>query len=387
MNSNIAYECLNAIGNTFDLESMVSEMLITFLRSTQGKGASFYAKEGTPATIHIGMAVEPVGREIEANEEFSIYEQGDGYIVQIHLNTSSLAFAYDKTLLEVRETAHMFAQFNRKIIIAINACRGITQLELLNEELEQRVEEKRKKIKVQEQMLLIRSKQAMMGQMIEMIAHQWRQPLTAIGMSINNLLLDISLDELKPEELGNDLSVINKQIHYLSHTIDDFRNFFKENKKQELTNLNTIIEKILNLIGKQLTNRNISLEFENNCNIEFYTFSNELMQVFLNLISNAKDAFEQNKEDKLITLQCSIVDEQVNITFNDNAGGIPEDVLPHIFDPYFSTKKEKNGTGLGLYMSQTIIHEHLKGELSVKNINGGASFCIALPYKKEPIDA
>ncbi|WP_428737515.1 sensor histidine kinase [Sulfurimonas sp.] len=380
-------ECLNAIGNTFDLESMVSEILITFSHASGGVSASFYADEGKPATIHIGTIIDPKdAKELDVRESFSILEKQALYLVVLHLNSTSLVFAYNKPLEEVKDIALTFAQFRKKIILAINACRGIAELERLNEELEDRVADGIKKIHAQEQILLIRSKQAMMGEMIEMIAHQWRQPLTAIGMNVNNLLFDLTIDEVKPEMLSHDLTTINKQIDYLSHTINDFRNFFKQDKEQELIELNELIKKALQLVEKQLNFHNISVDFSDECKIELYTFKNELIQVFLNLISNAKDAFTSRKEENTISIRCEIIEDTVEIIVSDNAGGINEEVLPHIFEPYFSTKKEKNGTGLGLYMSQIIVHEHLHGELKVKNTNVGASFYILIPYIKAPIN-
>lgn len=382
----ISYECLNAIGNTFDLYSMISEVLITFAKSTEALGAGYHSDEQETALIKIGIPINLQDyQEIEQNEIYSIYHSQDRYIIQLHLHQGYLLFSYNKTLDTVQHTAALLSQFNQKITLAINACNGISQLVSLNESLEETVQRKVKKLREQEHMLLLKSKQAIMGELIEMIAHQWRQPLTAAGMAVNNLLFDITLDELSPESLSNGLTMINQQIDYLSHTIDDFRNFFHPDSEKVQTSIGELVRDTVTLIDKQFEKHSIKVRFNTNDDIEIFTYKHELMQVLLNLLTNAKDALiEHDSNNKIIQIEYSDKNDTINITVSDNGDGIPEKILTKIFEPYFSTKKEKNGTGLGLYMSHSIVHEHLNGTLTAtNNADGGASFTISLPKEEK----
>ena len=196
-------------------------------------------------------------------------------------------------------------------------------------------------------------------------------------MISNNITMDIVLDTLDKNALKNDLDSINAQVNFLSTTIDDFRNFFKESTYKESVSSKTIMESIKRLVFKQLKNQNIFIEFNE---VTMHIYKNELIQVLLNLISNSKDALLDNKQkDKKIKLSCENINNRLYIHISDNGSGVSNEVIPNIFDPYFSTKKEKNGTGLGLYMSKTIVEEHLDGKLNMKNIDDGVTFTIEIP--------
>jgi PAS domain S-box-containing protein len=232
-------------------------------------------------------------------------------------------------------------------------------------------------IKEKEQMLLQHFRLAQMGEMIGMIAHQWRQPLGAITARVANLSLKLMLKkEITPKTLQAELSKINQYSQHLSSTIDDFRNFFKINKKRNKTSFNKIIEKTLLLIEEPLKNKDITIIKELNSDKEFLTYENEITQVILNLIKNAEDILLENRiKNPTIT----IITIENKIIIKDNGKGVPKDIINKIFDPYFSTKLKKDGTGLGLYMSKTIIEEHCNGKLSVRNEDGiGAVFTIKL---------
>jgi len=221
-----------------------------------------------------------------------------------------------------------------------------------------------------------------MGEMVEMIAHQWRQPLTAIGMTSGNITMDLALDELNTETLQDDLNNINTQVNYLSATIDDFRNFLQESKEKEIISSKKIITSIKGLVFKQLQNQQIDLKTEECKDIQVNIYKNELIQVLLNILSNSKDVLTNLKSSqviKTIKLSCDRVDDFLNICIVDNGGGIPDEIMPRIFEPYYSTKKEKNGTGLGLYMSKIIVQDHLKGKLFAKNTVDGVAFTIQIP--------
>ena len=236
----------------------------------------------------------------------------------------------------------------------------------------------------QENKLLQQSRMAQIGEMISMIAHQWRQPLSSISMEANNILADVELDEVNPKDLTNTAKSINNHIDELSKTIDDFRNFFKPNKDIVKTTIKQVVDDSYNVIGKSLENNNIETKFEVE-DVTIETYPRELMQVFLNILKNAKEALlERDIPDATISIFAKKGKETVLVEIVDNAGGIEEGIIDKIFNPYFTTKSEKNGTGLGLYMSSTIIKKHLNGKISVSNKGGGASFSIELPLELKP---
>ena len=244
-----------------------------------------------------------------------------------------------------------------------------------------------KQLKDQEEIMISQSRHAAMGEMISMIAHQWRQPISIIGMGANNIIADIDLDMVDNDTLkkyANDITVQTKE---LSNTIDDFRNFFKPNKDLEEVFVEKIFKDSLSVIGKSLTSDGIEVILNIHNNKVIKTYPRELMQVFINMLKNAKEALVENtSENRKISIIVDDKDDGAHILICDNAGGIKDDIINKIFNPYFSTKNEKNGTGLGLYMSKTIIEKHLFGTLKVYNEGAGACFEIKLPYNKSKGD-
>jgi len=244
-----------------------------------------------------------------------------------------------------------------------------------SEELTEQVIEEENKSKVAQQMMQQQSRLAQMGEMLSMIAHQWRQPLSAISASAGVLYIKANRDTLDKDtaiKLANKITSFSK---HLSSTIDDFRDFFKSNKNKNKTNFNNILKSVLDIVSISLEQKGISVNINIISEDEFITFENEVKQVLLNLIKNAEDALLEKKIDNK---QINIEINNNNLVLSDNAGGIPLDIIEKIFDPYFSTKTKKDGTGLGLYMSKIIIKEHCNGNLEVKNNNLGAEFTITL---------
>jgi PAS domain S-box-containing protein len=244
-------------------------------------------------------------------------------------------------------------------------------------------------LKQKEKKMLEQSRLAQMGEMISMIAHQWRQPLGAISSSIvsiqNKLALgkfDLSNEEdrkLFEKFLSSKMNSIEKYLDFLSITIDEFRDFYKKDKIKSTLSTTDIVYETLKIIKTSLTNKNIQIGLELNDNNKIEIYKNELMQVVLNIIKNSEDNFQDlDKNIKTITISTKAVEENHIITIKDNGGGIDEEILPNIFKPYFSTKEDKNGTGLGLYMSKTIIEDHHSGKLYAKNIYDGVEFTIVL---------
>ena len=255
------------------------------------------------------------------------------------------------------------------------------ELEVLTYNLEERIKKEIAKNEEKTSQLIQQSRFAQMGEMISMIAHQWRQPLTAITATTNNLLLKNILNKEIPKDvLEEELKLITEYTQHLSFTIDDFRNFFKSDKEKVNSKIEEIIEKAISIIKTSFESREIQLitNYRFNENINLYT--TELQQVILILLKNSEDAFIENEIiNKIIEISTYKENDFAIIEIQDNAGGISSDIIYKIFDPYFSTKKAKEGTGIGLYMSKIIINDHCKGEITASNSQDGAIFRIKLP--------
>uniref|UniRef100_UPI00404708D5 PAS domain-containing sensor histidine kinase n=1 Tax=Aliarcobacter sp. TaxID=2321116 RepID=UPI00404708D5 len=238
-------------------------------------------------------------------------------------------------------------------------------------------------LKKQQSILQEQSKSAAMGEMISMIAHQWRQPLQAVSILIQKLPVLKMIDGKISDEMMDDVvSQVNVQLEYMSKTIDDFRDYFKPNKKKEKIYIEKVITKSLNFLSYLFKINSIIIKYENSSTSKVEIYLNEMVQVFINLVKNSCDAMiENNIENRAINIFTYEKDEKLFIEFEDNAGGIKIDVIDKIFDPYFSTKSNKNGTGLGLYMSKTIIEQHSSGKIDAYNTKLGTKFIIELPLK------
>ena len=234
-------------------------------------------------------------------------------------------------------------------------------------------------LKSKEEMMIAQSRHAAMGNMIGLIAHQWKQPLSIIGMIVNNFKLDIELGDVEDDKYINSFNEIEGQVMYLSQTIDDFKDFFKPNKEKSFEKVSTVMEHSLDLVGKSLQNNEIEVAKKYDTDTRVNLFPNELMQVFINILNNSKDALVNNDIDNSkIAIEIYEDEENIYVNISDNAGGIPDEVMDKIGTLYFTTKGE-SGTGLGIYMSKMIVEKQLEGELKWENYNGGALFSITIP--------
>ena len=237
-------------------------------------------------------------------------------------------------------------------------------------------------LKEKEKMMLLQSKHSAMGEMISMIAHQWRQPLSSVSTMVSRIKLRNNMNKIDKEFLNNILDEMNEYIQYMSNTIDDFRNFFSVDTKKELTTLNEIVFSVYKMVDKSFSSQNINIKIKNTELSERLLFKNELIQILLNIINNAKDAFaEKNVENPLIQISFSEDEKYQNILIEDNAKGIDKKIIGNIFEPYFSTKTQKNGSGLGLYICKTILEKDNLGTIKVENKNDGAVFTIVINKK------
>lgn len=231
-----------------------------------------------------------------------------------------------------------------------------------------------------DEIMISQSRNAAMGEMLNMIAHQWRQPLNTISMTANNILIEQELECLDDENLVEYINSIVKESSELSEIIDNFRNYFSPTKEKEEIAITTIIEETIGIINSNLKDNNIELIIQNKSDSTIYTHKQELMQVLLNLINNSKDAFISNeKEKRVIIISTKNENENIIIDLCDNAGGINSNIINEIFNPYFTTKNDLNGTGLGLYMCKIVIEKYMNGKLSVENMKDGVCFTIAIP--------
>lgn len=246
-------------------------------------------------------------------------------------------------------------------------------LQKLNQDLQERIDLALAKNTKQEKL-------AGMGEMISMIAHQWRQPLSAISVSIANIRVQDELNNTSTDKKNKTIQKMEQQVLYLNNTIDDFRNFFKTSKEKETIRPSDMIENVLALLHALILESHIEIKNYSKVKEPLHLFVNELLQAVLNIIKNACDAFnERDQKNKFIEFHDKVIDKKTyELTISDNAGGIPEHILEDIFVPYVTTKG-KNGTGIGLYMSKMIIEQHMHGTIEVHNDNKGAVFTIRLP--------
>ena len=241
-----------------------------------------------------------------------------------------------------------------------------------------------------DKLLSQQSKMSTMGEMLENIIHQSRQPLSTITAAASGMSISQENNILNPEKLLEGLdTIVNSAIH-LSDTMTSFRNFYKINNRKIKFDLSELLEKAFTLTQSKFKNREIEIikDFEF---IEMVGFDIELLQVFINILNNARDEFEKQKlKNKYIFITTKKIDNDINIEFRDNAGGIPPDVIDDVFNSHFTTKEDEDGTGIGLFMSSEIISTHHDGMITVQNnsyeyneiLHDGASFNIKIPFKE-----
>lgn len=263
-----------------------------------------------------------------------------------------------------------------------NLKRAEKKLIYLNKDLQSQVKKETQKRLKNERMLIEQKKAADMGNMVNAIAHQWKQPVNTLSLQIQFLFQALH-DGMTYEELSEYEDKMNGLLEYMSKTIDDFREFMTPDKKKVFFSVKKAVFDSLSILDAQLNNNSIECETcfdESQCSA--YGSSGELKQVLLNLIVNSKEAFDTGDfAEKKVKISVSQNNEEVIITVQDNAGGIPDKILRKIFYPYFTTKSK--GTGIGLYMSKIIIEDGFSGNLKIENAEDGALTTITLPKQKD----
>lgn len=261
----------------------------------------------------------------------------------------------------------------------------IRELKKLQSSLESRIQKEILANQNKDRIMFQQSKNAQMGEMLSMIAHQWRQPLNAIGAAAIRLNLEQELGQLTPEIICETSSFIQRKTQEMSQIINDFMNFFKPNSVKKYFSIAEALKEIEHLVSAQLQSRGIKCEHHIDKDIKLFGHQKELTHILLNFVSNARDAFEDNHiKDPLISIFVKKESPFVTIEVCDNAGGIRPDIIDNIFDPYFTTKEQGKGTGIGLFMVKQMIENDFKGKVNVQNIkNRGACFKLTLPIESE----
>lgn len=230
-------------------------------------------------------------------------------------------------------------------------------------------------------LLLQQSKMAILGEMLENIVHQWKQPISMISMSSANIRVDMMFGNLQDDALEKALEGIESSVEHLSQIMDDFRDFLHEESQVQSQNLKTIVEKSIELMGSKM--RISSIELQTNIpDYEMKLFKNDLIQIFMNILSNSIDVLEKKEGEKRINISFKEEDANIKLLICDNGGGIKEEFMDKIFDKYFTTKEDKKGSGIGLYMCRILAQKRLKGSIRAFNSDSGACFEITLPKEK-----
>ena len=307
-------------------------------------------------------------KEINDDKEDSIL-----FLIIASIGTLMTFFLYQSIK---RSDEKKISDLNHNLEIKVN------ELDELNQTLHNKVKQEVKKQREKENLLIQQSKQAALGEMIGNIAHQWRQPISAVSAVMMNIKWTAIANGVEKNFLDERINEANEQLNFMSQTIDDFRNFFKPDKEKENFNLVHEVQRAYSLLEATLQHNNISLHLNTTENFMAYGYPNEFSQVIFNIISNAKDVLIQREvQNREITINIYKDEDNVFCEVIDNAGGIDEKYLDKIFEPYFTTK-DVNGTGIGLYISKEIIHKHMKGTLTVTNSSEGAKFTISIPANK-----
>lgn len=397
----IMYECVNAIGTSLELNPMLDHFLKVFSHKT-GALASVYWKY-MPAEMHYEQLCIYGKKSFEKFfisptdilQDFTVIHipKNEKILLHIKVHDDWIVFLFHDKDTDIEIIKVIIHSFKLKLENAIFACKNFLELKTINETLALRIEEEVSKNRKKDKQIMQQSRLAQMGEMISMIAHQWRQPLGSISTVSASLKLKMTLNRFNlDEQQGRDeqkkfiedaTNKIEGYVKFLTHTIDDFRNFFKPDKQKESITALKLVQRTLEIIGKALEINGITITVENHATKTFLTYTNEVTQVILNILKNAEDVIKERcVKNGCITILITELNHTQYISISDNAGGIPQEILPYIFEPYYSTKNEKNGTGLGLYMSKTIIEEHCGGKITAQNDALGATFIIELKEEK-----
>lgn len=288
----------------------------------------------------------------------------DNYDINDYKSKTDLTI--EKLFISIRTAIAQYAQ--------------ISELAILNEKLEDRVAQAIAKQKEQQEKLFIQNRNIQMNELLNIIAHQWRQPLSRISAVTSQLKFSLGMGGHDNDNLEEQIHNIEKYTRELSATIDEFRKMYEPSQRTCSITLRDLLERSASIISTSFQEQNILISVQGRQELLQMMVTGELYQVILNILKNSQEAFLEHKPSSAkIDIDILEVDGKVHIKIKDNAGGIDADDLSHIFDPYFSTKQGKNGHGLGLYMSKSIIEQQYHGKLLVENSDNGVCSTIIIP--------
>ncbi|MBU0924282.1 HAMP domain-containing histidine kinase [bacterium] len=392
----VSYKCQSSIGNSLKLEEMIEEVLVTFLEETEAIFGSFYLIENNSTQFILSM-----GKKIDckvdtlleksAKNEISIYKYNENLNLFFYrLEKGLLIFIYDENI-DLHFIKAILESLRKRLDISVNSCLNVKNLEEKNLELknltihlQDKVNEAVELNKRKDKQMFEQMKMAQMGELIGNIAHQWRQPLSIISTIASGMKLKKEMNILDDKDFFEYTNKIVDNTQLLSTTIDEFRDYIKESYKEKEILIQDRVQMAIKIIEPSFLMNNIRIieDYMEKDLIYFKLISGELLQVLISILNNTKDAFNDNNiENKWMKYSVKKETNSFLIIIEDNAGGIPIDILDKIFNPYFTTKHQKQGTGIGLYNCYNIITKHLHGNIYAVNTDLGAKFTIELPYQ------
>ena len=396
----IAYECVNAIGTSLNLKEMLGTFLRVFAKKSGAISSGFWQKTPQGFVLVCGQGKRSLHHVIapgEKNFSWDLHVKQNGeQVLYMLVGSGVMSFMFHLKEEELSAIEGILRSLHAKLDNAILACISYEELISLNTTLEEKIHQEVEKNREKDKHILQQSRLAQMGEMISMIAHQWRQPLGSIATVVAAIKVKLALKkfdtqtpqgrEALEQYLLESTDKIENYVKFLTTTIDDFRNFFKPDKRKDTTQLNGLIGRTLGIIGKALEVNGITLVQELHSTRTLVLHTNEVMQVILNLLKNGEDVIkERNPKERILWIRTKDEGAATLLEVEDSGGGVDPAIIDKVFEPYFSTKEEKNGTGLGLYMSKIIIEDHAKGKISVSNTPRGACFRIVFFGEREEL--
>ncbi|MDZ7818167.1 MAG: HAMP domain-containing sensor histidine kinase [Aliarcobacter sp.] len=394
----ISYKCQSSIGNSLKLNEMIKEVLVSFLEDTDAIYGGFYLLEENK-TQFIFSAGKKVNYDINdllkesIEDEIKVCKYNDRLnLILYRLEKGLLIFIYDENV-DSNFIKLVFESLRKRLNISINSCLNVKKLEEKNKELNDLTINLQNKVnkavelnKKKDKQMFEQMKMAQMGELIGNIAHQWRQPLSIISTIASGMKLKKEMNILDDKDFSDYMSKIVDNTYLLSTTIDEFRDYIKESYREKEILIQDRVEMAIKIIEPTFLMNNIKIieDYIEVQPIYFKLISGELLQVLISILNNTKDAFNDNcrdLENKWLKYSVKKHENSFLISLEDNAGGIPVEILDKIFNPYFTTKHQKQGTGIGLYNCYNIVTKHLNGKISASNTSSGVKFVIELPLQ------
>jgi signal transduction histidine kinase len=316
---------------------------------------------------------------IASVSEFVFFGEVRRYVLILALITPAL-IAPPVTAVILRLVFMLDAAREELRLLAAARMETMEKLEDLMRSLEERVREEVEKSREKDQIMQIQGRLAAMGEMLNNISHQWRQPLNNLALIIQQLQVARVQGAPSDESMKNRITECMNIIRYMSETIDDFKNFFRPDKAPRNFTLNEAVKKALTFVEASFHNRNITVRIETDGDVPAFGHPNEYTQVLINMLNNAKDVMlERRVAHPAIWIRLTRDGGFSRVVIRDNGGGVDASIQDHLFKPYVTTKTDGKGTGIGLYMSKMIIEQKMGGRLTMRNWDEGAEFTIMVP--------